>query len=59
MNPNNKEIPNCSIKINKDIAYFIGVLHSDGYIYIFNDKRRNRNQIRLESVGLNLPTIVG
>ena len=53
MNPNNKEIPNCSIKINKDIAYFIGVLHSDGYIYIFNDKRRNRNQIRL---GLEIGT---
>lgn len=53
MNLNNKEIPNYSIKINKDIAYFIGVLHSDGYIYVFNDKKRNRRQIRL---GLEIGT---
>jgi len=33
--------------INKNIAYFIGVLHSDGSIYVFNDKKRNRKQIRL------------
>lgn len=47
MNTNNKEASNYSIKITEDIAYFIGVLHSDGYIYIFNDKKRNRRQIRI------------
>jgi len=35
------------MKVDKNIAYFIGVLHSDGCIYFFNDKKRNRTQIRL------------
>lgn len=33
--------------MNTDIAYFIGVLHSDGCIYIFNDKKQNKKYIRL------------
>ena len=35
------------VNIDCNVAYFIGVLHSDGYIYVFNDKKRNRKQIRL------------
>jgi hypothetical protein len=34
-------------KMDAEIAYFIGVLHSDGCIYRFNDKKRKRIQIRL------------
>lgn len=33
--------------INEDLAYFIGVLHSDGCIYNFYNKKRDRLQIRL------------
>ena len=36
-----------NFEIDKDISYFLGVLHSDGCIYFFNDKKRNRKQIRL------------
>ena len=36
-----------NITINADIAYLIGVLQSDGCIYEFYDKKRNRKQIRL------------
>jgi hypothetical protein len=32
--------------MNKNIAYFIGVLHSDGYVYIFHDKKKNRDRHR-------------
>ena len=32
--------------MNENIAYFIGVLHSDGSIYLFNDRKRNRIQHR-------------
>jgi hypothetical protein len=35
------------IEIDEKIAYFIGVLHSDGCLYEFYDKKRNRKQIRL------------
>ena len=35
------------MKINSNVAYLIGVLHSDGCIYRFHDKKRNRTQIRL------------
>ena len=44
MNLKNKDQ---EFKIDENIAYFIGVLHSDGCIYVFNDKKRNRKQIRL------------
>ncbi|MEM3455198.1 MAG: LAGLIDADG family homing endonuclease [Candidatus Micrarchaeia archaeon] len=33
--------------MNSDIAYFIGVLHSDGYIYTFHDKKSNKNYLRI------------
>jgi len=36
-----------NIVIDEDIAYLIGVLQSDGCIYEFYDKKRNRKQIRL------------
>lgn len=47
MNFKNQETQNEDFKIDENIAYFIGVLHSDGCIYVFNDKKRNRKQIRL------------
>lgn len=47
MNSTNQEIKNEDFSIDENIAYFIGVLHSDGCIYIFNDKKRNKKQIRL------------
>jgi hypothetical protein len=36
-----------NFRIDKDVAYFLGVLHSDGCIYFFNNKKENRKQIRL------------
>jgi len=36
-----------NIIINEDIAYFIGVLHSDGCIYKFKDKKEKFTRIRL------------
>lgn len=35
------------MKIDKELAYFIGVLHSDGCIYRFEDKERKRVSMRL------------
>ncbi len=35
------------LTIDSELAYFIGVLHSDGCIYIFNDKKQNKKKIRL------------
>ncbi len=35
------------IIIDEDVAYLIGVLHSDGCIYHFNDKKRNKIRIRV------------
>ena len=35
------------MKITTDISYLIGVLHSDGSIYLFQDKVRKRKIIRL------------
>ena len=35
------------MKINSDIAYVIGVIHSDGCFYKFKDKKRKRNIMRL------------
>ena len=40
-------IQNENLVIDSSIAYFIGVLQSDGYMYTFHDKKRNRDQIRL------------
>ncbi len=40
-----KDLP--AIELDENIAYFIGVLHSDGCIYVFNDKKRNRQSMRL------------
>ena len=34
-------------KINQNLAYFIGVIHSDGCFYKFKDKIKKRIQIRL------------
>lgn len=43
-----------NITISEDIAYLIGVLQSDGCIYEFYDKKRQRKQIRLSlEVGKN------
>ncbi len=43
-----------NVKIDEDIAYLIGVLQSDGCIYEFYDKKRNRLHIRLNlGVGKN------
>lgn len=36
-----------NIKMDQNLAYFIGVLHSDGCIYIFNDKKKDKLSIRL------------
>jgi len=36
-----------NLNFDENISYFIGVLHSDGCIYLFNDKKRNKIQIRL------------
>jgi hypothetical protein len=36
-----------NFKINNNVAYFLGVLHSDGCIYTFNNKVTNRKQIRI------------
>lgn len=44
---NNQIINNKEFRIDETVAYFIGVLHSDGCIYIFNDKKYNRKVIRL------------
>ena len=41
------EVQNKDIKIDENIAYFIGVLHSDACIYVFEDKTQNRQVIRL------------
>ena len=46
-NINNQKLELEEFKIDTNIAYFIGVLHSDGYIYTFNDRKRKRKQIRL------------
>jgi len=35
------------IKIDVNLAYLIGVLHSDGCIYAFNDRKRNKKITRL------------
>ncbi|MBW2982620.1 hypothetical protein KY343_07080 [Candidatus Woesearchaeota archaeon] len=47
MNFKNKEIYNKDFKIDNNIAYFIGILHSDGCIYNLFDKKRDRKIIRL------------
>jgi len=47
MNSTKKEIQNKDFVIDSNIAYFIGVLHSDGCIYLFNDNRRNKKVRRL------------
>ena len=47
MNSNTKKTTNDNFCIDKNIAYFIGVLHSDGCIYFFNNKKRNQKNIRL------------
>ena len=47
MNSNKQEIQIKDLKIDENIAYFLGVLHSDGCIYFFNDKKKNRLIIRL------------
>ncbi len=45
---NFNRLKNKNIKIDKDVAYFIGVLHSDGCIYHFHDKKKpNLVRIRL------------
>ncbi len=36
-----------NLEIDEDIAYLIGVLQSDGCIYRFYDKKKNREHIRL------------
>lgn len=38
---------NKEIEIDKNLAYFLGVLHSDGCIYVFNDKKENLKRIKL------------
>lgn len=45
--------------MNENIAYFIGVLHSDATLYVFNDKKRNRIQHRfgLEVEEKSLPMV--
>lgn len=53
MNCNDVLIGKPALNIDTNLVYFIGVLNSDGYIYIFNDKKRNRRQIRL---GLEIGT---
>ncbi len=35
------------IKIDDNLSYLIGVLHSDGYIYCFNDRKKNKKYLRL------------
>ena len=44
---NNLKFNKDEFKIDESIAYFIGVLHSDGCIYRFKDKKKNRVAIRL------------
>ncbi len=36
------------MKIDISLAYFIGVIHSDGYVYRFFHKKRNKDYIRLK-----------
>jgi len=45
--------------MNENIAYFIGVLHSDATLYVFNDRKRNRVQhrFRLEVGKKSLPMV--
>lgn len=49
-----------TIEINQNVAYLIGVLHSDGYTYVFNDKKRNKTimRIRLTIGGKSLPMVI-
>lgn len=46
-------------KINENVAYLIGVLNSDGYLYLFLDKKRNRKiyRLRIDVAGKSLPMI--
>lgn len=37
-----------SLEIDEKLAYFIGVLHSDGYVYLFKDKKRKREILRIK-----------
>ena len=55
-NQNNKT----KVKINEDISYLIGVLHSDGCIYRFKSKKRNFDSIRinLHVAHKSLPMII-
>ncbi|GEM_PF-4410326 len=34
-------------RLNTAIAYLVGVIHSDGYLYYFNDKKAKRKRFRL------------